>query len=185
MALRAKNRRVAKMLLDKTPSLTREEAGQCALLHADPLSAAIFCNAKRCAARLLQEPAVTVTDAVRRAPAITPENETQKFVVQHLDMPLEELLQPGDFGPELDHSAFLPVLRRYGQLPHQRLEQIIKQTQQCGGPDTGLRTGGTAARTAAGRWSAGPGRGKRSSQRLSGPAPVSAKPDPALHPKGG
>ena len=32
MALRAKNRRAAMALLDKTPSLTREEAGRCALL---------------------------------------------------------------------------------------------------------------------------------------------------------
>ena len=83
------------------------------VLHsADPLSAAIFCNAKRCALRLLEEPEVAVTPAVRRALAITPGNETQTLVAARLDTPLEELLQPEDFGPELDHPLLLPVLRR-------------------------------------------------------------------------
>ena len=82
------------------------------LLNADPLSAAVFCDAKRCALRLLEEPQVTVTPAVRRALAITPMNETQTLVAGRLNTPLEELLQPDDFGPELDHPLLLPVLRR-------------------------------------------------------------------------
>lgn len=82
------------------------------LLNADSLSAAIFCNAKRCALRLLEVPEVTITPAVRRALAITPENETQALVAQRLETPLEALLQPEDFGPELDHHLFLPVLQR-------------------------------------------------------------------------
>ena len=82
------------------------------LLNADPLSAAIFCNAKRCALRLLEVPEVPISPAVRRALAITPGNETQALVAQRLDTPLEELLQAEDFGPELDHPLLLPVLRR-------------------------------------------------------------------------
>ena len=104
------------------------------LLHADPLSAAIFCNAKRCAARLLEEPSVTVTPAVRRALAILPENETQALVAQRLDVPPVELLQPEDFGPEPDHPLFLPVLRRNPTLPRKKVEELVKHYKHTSDP---------------------------------------------------
>lgn len=96
------------------------------LPSADPLSAAIFCNAKSCAARLLEEPSVTVTPAVRRALARTPVNETQTLVAQRLDTPLAELLQPEDFGPEMDHPLLQEVLERHGgKLPRKNVEGFV------------------------------------------------------------
>lgn len=97
-----------------------------ALLGADPLSAAIFCNAKRCATRLLREPAVTVTPAVRRALAITPANETQQLVAAHLATPLEDLLLPEDFGPDLNHPLLPAVLERHnGVMPRKTMENMV------------------------------------------------------------
>lgn len=96
------------------------------LLSADPLSATIFCNARDCAARLLEEPAVTITPAVRRALALTPLNETQAFVAQQLGTPLEELLLPEDFGPEMDHPLLPEVLKRHGgKLPRKNMEGFV------------------------------------------------------------
>ena len=97
-----------------------EDSGR-VLLHADPLSAAIFCGAQRCTQRLLREPGVSVTPAARRALAVTPENRAQQ-----LGIPLEELLRPEDFGPGLDHSALLPVALRHG-LGRRKLEELLRE----------------------------------------------------------
>ena len=96
------------------------------LFRADPLSAAIFGNAKLCALRLLEEPSVTVTHAVRRALALTPIRETQQAVAEQLDTPLEDLLLPEHFGPELDHPLLSAVLRRHGgDMPYETLKSMI------------------------------------------------------------
>lgn len=108
-----------------------------ALPGADPLSAAIFCNAGRCALRLLQVPGVSVTPAVRRALVLTPENPTQALVAAQLDAPLEEFLQPEDFGSALDHPLFLPVLRRNPHISRQQVHSIL--TYYRPDPDSPLR----------------------------------------------
>lgn len=97
-----------------------------ALLGADPLSAAIFCNANRCVEQLLRETSVTVTPAVRRALAIIPANKTQQLVAAHLDTPLEELLLPQDFGPDLNHPLLPAVLHRHnGVMPRKTMENMV------------------------------------------------------------
>jgi len=109
------------------------------LLGADPLSAAVFCNAGRCAARLLEESIPAVTPALRRALAITPLNETQALVAQQLDTPLEKLLLPEDFGPEMDHPLLPVVLERHnGQIPRKTVEGFIYRYER--GRDESLRT---------------------------------------------
>lgn len=109
------------------------------LRSADPFSAAIFCNAERCAARLLEEPAVTVTPAVRRALAITPPNDTQAIVAAKLGTPLEEILLPDDFGPEMDHPLLPAVLARNdGKISRKTVEGFVYRYHP--GSDETLRT---------------------------------------------
>ena len=66
-------------------------------------------------------------------------NETQSFVAELLHAPLEELLLPEDFGPEMDHPLLPTVLRRHnGQLPRQNVKSFVHR-YECVSDDA-LRT---------------------------------------------
>ena len=89
------------------------------LEHAGPLSAAIYCGARRCALRLLPEAGGELDLSVRWALTRTefPENEAYRATVEavtaELGVDLAELLDPGDFR-DRRQPLFRECLKRHG-----------------------------------------------------------------------